>query len=317
VKIYKYGHHSISFPRVLGHEIAAVVEAVGEETSRRFGTRYTRGMRVALCAVINCGECPYCLRGVPSMCERLAAFGYHYDGGYQEYMQVPGISLACGGVHPIPENVGDDEAAVAELLACGINGQNLSDFRFGQSVLVMGAGPVGIIHVQLAAARGCSPIYLSDVVPEKLDRARALLGSRLTGTLDARDGEAMLGQVDSITAGYGFDQVMIAAGAAAAQQTALRIVGKCGCVNFFGGLPKGNSQVSLDTNEIHYKQCRVVGTHGSSALENRQAIDMVARGQISLGPLITHRIGLEDVEDYLRMEQKGPDYLKAVVDYPS
>ncbi|TVQ23187.1 MAG: alcohol dehydrogenase [Spirochaetaceae bacterium] len=312
VKIYNYGHHKISLPRVLGHELAGVIEEVGPQVQTD-GTRYSAGTRVAVCAVINCGECRYCMRGVPSMCERLQAFGYHYDGGYQEHIQVPAVSLRCGGVHPIPENVSDDEAAVAELLACCINGQSLSDVRFGESMLIMGAGPVGIIHAQLAAARGCAPVYISDIVPQKLEVAKRIVGDGLTGTFDARDGEGFERAAAEATGGYGFDQVMIATGVPVAQQAAIRIVAKMGYVNFFGGLPKGKSDVVIDTNEVHYKQCRVVGTHGSSALENRMAIDMIAKGQIDLAPLVTHRIGIDELEGLLKTEQKGADYLKAVV----
>jgi L-iditol 2-dehydrogenase len=311
VKIYNYGHHKIRLPRVLGHELAGVIEEVGPAADGGFEP----GQRVAVCAVINCGVCEYCLRGLPSMCESLEAFGYHFDGGYQEYMAVPAKSIRCGGVQVLPETVSFEEAAVAELLACSINGQRLSDFRFGESVLIIGAGPVGLMQSRLAKARGCGPIYMADVLPEKLELSMELCRGELAGTLNSRDRDGFVQAAMEATNGRGFDQIMICCGAAPAQQVSLDLVAKCGCINFFGGLPKGKSDVTLDTNQIHYKQCRVVGTHGSSALDNREAVQLVARGEVVIRDLITSRIGLSDVESALQLNQPDPKHLKGVVVY--
>ncbi len=311
VKIYNYGHRLLKLPRVLGHELAGVIDEVGPAWT----DQYQRGQRVAVCAVINCGQCRFCLRNVPSMCEQLEAFGYHYDGGYQEYLIIPAKSVRCGGVQLLPDNVSFEEAAVAELLACSLNGQALSDFRFGQSVLIIGSGPVGILQALLARARGCAPVYLADVLPEKLELAKEICGAGLAGTLDSRDRSAFVSAGLKLTDGYGFDQVMVCCGVPVAQQAALDLVGKCGCVNFFGGLPQGKSDVVLDTNHIHYKQCRVVGTHGSSVLDNREAITLIAQGQINLKPVITDRLALEDLEPALQVDGKNPRHLKAVVSY--
>lgn len=311
VKIYNYGHHKIKLPRVLGHELAGVIEQVGSAADGGFEP----GQRVAVCAVVNCGVCEYCLRGLPSMCEKLEAFGYHYDGGYQEYTVVPAQAIRCCGVQVLPETVSFEEAAVAELLACSINGQRLSDFRFGESVLIIGAGPVGLMQARLAKARGCGPIILADVLPEKLKLGLELCGKELEGVLDCTNSDVFVSDAMKLTAGRGFDQVMICCGAAAAQRVALDLVAKCGCVNFFGGLPKGKSDVTLDTNLIHYKQCRVVGTHGSSALDNREAVQRVARGDVVIRDLITSRIGLSELEPALQLNQPDHRQLKGVVVY--
>lgn len=311
VKIYNYGHHKIRLPRVLGHELAGVIEQVGTAADGGF----VLGQRVAVCAVINCGVCEYCLRGLPSMCESLEAFGYHFDGGYQEYMAVPAKSIRCGGVQVLPDAVSFEEAAVAELLACSINGQRLSDFRFGESVLIIGAGPVGLMQARLAKARGCGPIYMADVLPEKLELGMELCRDELAGTLNCRDRGEFIQAAMEVVDGRGFDQVMICCGAAAAQQVSLDLVAKCGCINFFGGLPKGKSDVTLDTNLIHYKQCRVVGTHGSSALDNREAVQLVASGNVVIKDLITSRIELADVEPALQLNPPDPRHLKGVVCY--
>ncbi|MHB9038378.1 MAG: alcohol dehydrogenase catalytic domain-containing protein [Armatimonadota bacterium] len=312
VKIYNYGHSLLQLPRVLGHEIAGVIEEVGPA----HGNRFSHGQRVAVCAVVNCGECVYCRRSIPSMCLNLKAFGYHFDGGYQEYMAVPNESIRCGGVNVLSSDLSFAEASVAELLACCINGQRLSDFRLGQNVLILGSGPVGILHTQLARAQGASDVYIADVIPAKLEQAKDICGDLLSGTLMSNDSEALVRQIMDMTDGYGFDQVMICCSAPSAQQVSLDVVAKCGCVNFFGGLPKGNSQVTLDTNLVHYKQCRVIGTHGSSADDNKLALDLISKGIINVKSLITKTIGLDALEDALQLNGSGSG-LKTVVAFGS
>ncbi len=309
VKIYNYGHQLLKLPRVLGHELAGEIAAVGEE----WEGRYSVGQRVAVCAVINCGICEFCLRGVPSMCDELEAFGYHYDGGFQEYMVIPAKAIRCGGVNVLADSTPFEEAAVAELLACSLNGQSLSNFQMGETVLIIGSGPVGILHAQLALHRGASQVWMADIEPAKLDLARRICKGRLSGTLDNRDTPAFLREVREITGGRGFDQVMLSCGVAEVQRVSLECVAKLGCVNFFGGLPKGRSEVSLDTNLIHYKQCRVVGTHGSSVVENRMALRMIEEGAIDVKPLITDTVELENLEDVLDLGRPAPARLKAVV----
>ena len=311
VKIYNYGHRLIQLPRVLGHETAGVIADVGKKMQGRFNI----GQRVAICAVVNCCECVYCQRAFPSMCVDLKAFGYHFDGGYQEYMVVPNQAIRCGGVNVLSDNISFEEASIAELLACCISGQRLSDFQLGQSVLIIGSGPVGILHAQLARNQGASAIYIADVMDSKLKQAQSVCGDILSGTLDSRDSKMFVEQVKNISHDMGFDQIMICCSAPVAQQVGLECVAKCGCVNFFGGLPKGKSEVLLDTNHIHYKQCRVVGTHGSSAEDNRIALDMVANNMINVNPLITETIDLEQLEEALLINEKNSSRLKTVVKY--
>ena len=248
VKIYNYGHRLIQLPRVLGHEVSGIIETVGEKLK----TRYTVGQKAAVCAVVNCCECLYCQRGIPSMCTNLKAFGYHFDGGYQEYMVVPNEAIRCAGVNVLSDTITFEQASIAELLACCINGQRLSNFKLGQRVLIIGSGPVGILHAQLARNQGVSSIYIADVIPAKLQQAHSMCGDTLAGTLNSSDKEIFAQQVKQVSDGLGFDQIMICCSAPVAQQVSLECVAKCGCVNFFGGLPQGKSEVLLDTNHIHY-----------------------------------------------------------------
>ena len=312
VKIYNYGHQLVQLPRVLGHEIAGIIE----EVSAGLRDRFQSGQAVAVCAVVNCGQCLYCQRAAPSMCERLKAFGYHFDGGYQEVMAVPPEAIRCDGVNVLPNDMDFADASLAELLACCINGQRLSAVGLGQSVLILGAGPVGILHAQLARAQGAARIYLADIDPDRLTLAQSICGRVLTGTLKSDDPKRFVKDVNAITNNRGFEQVMICCSAPQAQQVSLECVAKCGCVNLFGGLPKGKSCVTLDTNYIHYKECRLVGTHGSSAEDNRIALDMISRGTIAVRPLITETIDLAQLERALSLDHGDRRRLKTVVVFP-
>jgi len=311
VKIYNYGHPLIQLPRVLGHEVAGTIDQVGTDLPSRFSP----GQRVAVCAVINCGRCLYCQRAVPSMCVDLKAFGYHFDGGYQEYMVVPNEAIRCAGVNVIPEDLPFAEASLAEPLACCINGQRLSNIRLGQSMLIIGAGPVGILHAQLAGIQGASEIYVADILPQKLQTARAVCCDAISGALLFEDADTFVTRIGELTNGRGFDQIIICCSDHQAQQVSLECVARCGCVNFFGGLPKGNSRIVLDTNHIHYKQCRVVGTHGSSAEDNRIALDLIAKGTISVKGLITETIDLVKLQDILAISDSNSKRLKSVVTF--
>ncbi len=309
VKIYNYGHQLVQLPRVLGHEVAGIIDSVGPDMRGRFQA----GRHVAVSAVVNCGECLYCRRAVPSMCVNLRAFGYHFDGGYQEYMTVPHEAIRADGVNVLPDELPFTHASLAELLACCINGQRLSEVKLGQSMLILGSGPVGILHTQLAWAQGASSIFLADINPAKLALVQSICGRALTGTLNNENTAEFVKQVNDLTESRGFDQIMVCCSAAPAQQAALECVAKCGCVNLFGGLPKGNSQVLLDTNHIHYKQCRVVGTHGSSASDNRMALELIAQDRIDVKPLITETIGLDRLENALTLDTIPNNRLKTVV----
>ena len=290
VKIYNYGHIHLHLPRVLGHETAGIIEEVG----RRAGD-FKKGSRVAVAAVINCLKCEFCRSGKLTMCENLEAFGYHYDGGFEEYMVVPAKAIAADCVNETPDNVSFEEAAIAEPLACCIHGQKLSGVELGKSVAIIGSGPLGCMHVQLARKIGAHPVILIDIEAKRLEMARF---AGPTSEIDASKEDPVKGVMD-LTRGRGVDCVIVACSAKEAQKYSLEMVARCGSVNFFGGLPKTDSLVELDTNLIHYKECSVVGTHGSAALDNQNAIKLIGSGQIDLKPLISKTIPIDEIEETL------------------
>ncbi|MEV4890881.1 zinc-dependent dehydrogenase [Nonomuraea sp. NPDC055795] len=284
-KIYKHGHHHIAPPRVMGHEIAGEVVGTGE--------------RVQVIAAVPCGTCAECRRGRMTVCPNQESMGYHYDGGFAEYMAIPDKVVAVGGVNPIPDGVSFAEASVAEPLACVLNGQELARVSDGDDVVVMGAGPIGCLHVRLARARGAARVFLVDVNAGRLAKAAALVEP------DAVIDDDAVAQVLKLTGGRGADVVITAAASGAAQEQALPMAARQGRISFFGGLPKDDPIIRCDSNLVHYRELTIVGANGSSPAHNARALELIASGQVPVADLITHRLGLDDVLEAIALVSRG------------
>ena len=167
VKIYHHGHKHIRFPRITGHEVSGEIVEVGRKVKH-----YTVGQRIAVAPHLPCGECYYCCRGMQSMCLSLRAISYYFDGGFAQFMAVPEVAIKSGCVNRIPGNLSFEEAALAEPLSCAINGQELSRIDLGNTVVVIGAGPLGCMHVQLARTRGATKVILVELSSFRVDFAR-------------------------------------------------------------------------------------------------------------------------------------------------
>lgn len=304
VKVWRHGHRLIRPPRVTGHELAGTIIEVGSDVSG-----YSVGQRVAVAPAVPCGMCEYCRAGAQGMCDDLTAIGYHYDGGFAELMAVPGRAVRNGCVNVLPNGLSFEEAALAEPLACCINGQELSGVKLGDTVVVMGAGPIGCFHVQLARAHGATRTVLVDVSPERLEMA-APAGADVY--LNSREKDPIEAVMD-LTGGRGADVVITACSVGAAQEQALRMVRKRGNVNFFGGLPKDDPYIKFDSNLPHYREFTVVGTHGSAPRHNKLALELIAAGRIDAKGLITHRLPLERVIDGIEITERA-EGLKVVIE---
>ncbi|MCM8765153.1 MAG: zinc-dependent dehydrogenase [Candidatus Omnitrophica bacterium] len=290
IKVFHHGHKHIVFPRVTGHEVSGIIEKAGEGIEQ-----YKEGDRVAVAPAIPCGQCYYCRRGWQSMCDNLKAIGYHFDGGFAEYMIVPEVAVRNGCVNKIPENVDFDQASIAEPLACVINGQQLSKVEVGNTVLILGAGPIGCLHAELARNTGATKVILADVVQQRLEMAS------FTGAITVNSREKDLKKfVAEITEGRMADRVIVAVGLAEVQEQSLELVAKRGSINFFGGLPKESPFAKINTNILHYGESYITGTHGSTPLHNRMALELIASGRISVDKYISKKMALNQIAQGLK-----------------
>ncbi|WP_030904429.1 zinc-dependent dehydrogenase [Streptosporangium amethystogenes] len=295
VKISRHGHHHIRPPRVMGHEIAGEIAEVGQGVSG-----WATGDRVQVIAAIPCGRCQECRRGRMTVCPDQESMGYHYDGGFAEYMIIPAKVLAVGGVNRIPEGVGFAEASVAEPLACVLNGQELARVGEGDDVVIMGSGPIGCLHVRLARSRGAGRVFLVDINAERLEMAAGLV--RPDAVVHGQD---VVEQVLKLTEDRGADVVITAAASGAAQEQALRMAARQGRISFFGGLPKDNPIIGCDSNLVHYRELTIVGANGSSPAHNAQALRLIADGSVPVSDLITHRLPLAEVLEGIDIVGRG------------
>ena len=298
VKIYFHGHRYLKPPRVIGHEVAGVVAALGDGVEG-----FAVGDGVQVIAAVPCGECRECMLGHENICENLTSIGYDYDGGYAEYLIVPELVLRVGGVNRIPEGLSFPEAAMTEPLACVLNGQELARVGEGDDVVVIGMGPIGCLHARLARARGASRITLVERSPERLELAAARIGP--DEVVLAGPDHDPVAAVHALTDGRGADVVIVAAPSGAAQEEGIRMAAKRGRISLFGSLPKDDPYIRLDANDVHYRDLTIVGAANSTPAQNREALTMIAEGRVPVADLITRTLPLEGLFDAIEGARSG------------
>ena len=299
VKIRKNGHQNLTPPRIIGHEIAGEVVEVGSGVAGD----WKPGDRVQVIAAVPCGKCHECRKGWMAVCQNQTSVGYQYDGGFAEYMIVPREVLAVDGMNRIPDGVGFAEASAAEPFACAINAQEQLGIEPGDDVVIFGAGPIGCMHVRIArGVHGAGRIILVDINSERLKMsAYAVQPDVVINASEVNIVEEIL----KLTGGRGADVVITATPANITQEQAVSMAARNGRISFFGGLPKTNPTITLDSNLVHYRQLHIHGANGSAPEHNRRALDYIASGEVPVADLITRRIRLRDVMDAFGIVERG------------
>lgn len=303
-KIFGHGHPRLNPPQIIGHEIAGEIIEVGEDTSG-----YSLGDRVQIIAAVPCEECWACTAGKQGICINQTSMGYQYPGGFAEEMIVPAAVLKANGVNIIPGDLSFDEASVTEPLACALNAQRLIHVGDGDTVLVMGAGPIGCLHVRLARALGATKVMLADLNGGRLHLSADVVKPDRAIDMSSEDLAAI---VLEETEGIGPSVIITAAPAGVAQEQAIAMAAPGGRVSFFGGLPKDKPLITVDSNVVHYKELILAGANGSSPAQNAEALALIASGKVPVADLITHRLPLSQVEDAIHAVTSG-EAIKVVI----
>jgi L-iditol 2-dehydrogenase len=191
---------------------------------------------------------------------------------------------------------------VAEPLSCVLHGQELAGVAEGQTVVVVGAGPIGCMHVRLARARGAARVLLIELSSRRLELAAGLVAPDEAIVADATD---TVEAVRKLTDGRGADVIVVAAASAKAQEDGLRMAARRGKVSFFGGLPEDESTITCDANIVHYREVGIVGANGSTPDHNKQALQLIASGAVPVADLITHRLPLERAVEGIHTVTRG------------
>ena len=291
-------------PLVLGHEVSGVVESVGKGVSG-----YTAGMAVAVAPNMGCGVCDQCVSGNTQMCPTYQAFGINLPGGFAPYMRIPAAAVSQGNLAPIPEGADFVSAALVEPLSCVYNAFQRIAIVPGDTVLVIGAGPIGLMHAKVAFMAGAARVFMNDLSAERLTLCR-----QKEPAIIALESAGLKERLAEHTHGQGVSVCITAAPSGEAQILALEVVGVNGRVMFFGGLPEGRSKVALDTNLVHYKQITITGTSRQSLSQYRQTLGLIASGRLVVRDLVTMSSPLEEIRSSFEQVMQGKG-LKNVIEF--
>lgn len=276
----------VRYPSVIGHEFCGVIAEVGADVKG-----YEVGEKVAVANVIPCHHCSSCLRGRTNACLDRKAIGYEFDGGFEEYIRIPSICIENGNVVKLPEYMSYQAGALIEPLSCCIRGLKNAGTGFNDDVLIVGAGPIGLFHLQLSKIAGARKVIVSE--PNEQRRKVALeLGADLVVDPTKEDLPAI---VDRETNGQGMDVIVMAIGVPALVNSTLKLCKRGGTVNLFAGFA-GTGESTVEVNTIHYNEINVNGSTAYKLEDYLAAAEMIKSGKIDADKIVTHRFKIEDFQ---------------------
>jgi len=302
LKVYQRGYHArmIVPPALFGHELAGTVEEVGE------GVRgFKKGMRVVALNSAPCGMCFYCSKHQLNLCEDLL----FNNGAYAEYIRIPGRIVRQNMIE-IPDGISFKDAAMAEPLACVLRGIRETGVHPGDTVVVIGCGPIGLKFIRILSQRKVRVIAIGKRKSQM--RAAERLGA--TAAFDVDKIENPVDLVRQLTDGArGADSVIEAVGRAVTWEWALQMVRKGGTVNLFGGCPTG-TEVKIDPAALHYSEITIKSTFHHTPQFMREAMDTIARGEIRSSDFITGEVALEGLPKVFQdMKNRNGELKTAVI----
>ena len=295
-------------PWILGHEPVGVLERVGPDASLPPGV--APGGRVFLGSILTCGQCRQCIDGSQNLCEHHLLYGYDpFPGAYAELAAVPPIAVK--NLIPLPHDLPSDLATVVDPFACALNGIEVLDVGLGDTVLILGAGPIGCWQSVMARDRGAGRVFLCDVNRGRLDIALGVVGGFVDDAWVAGEDNGVAELLDR-TDGAGAERVSVAAPSKQAQQAALEMAAKRARVVYFAGLPKHDPVSPLDMNQLHYKELAILGAYGATTRQYRITMEYLNRRRRELAPVVTHQFPLDKIGDAFETIRAGAG-LKMVV----
>ena len=292
-----------------GHEISGVIEETSDGIKE-----LSVGDRVIIKTVVGCGECDACRRGEENRCRHgYKAIGFHYNGGYAQFLLIPREAVKQGCIIKIPDNVSFEEATIVEPFSCVINGWSSFKKREpGFTTAVIGAGIIGMLHVEYAKHLGSRVILINRTAP------RLILAQKIGLPVDEFvDGSRFdpIKRVRELTDGLGADVVICAAPSKDVQKGALEMAAVDADVSYFAGLPEKDPYTMLNTNLIHYNELHVHGANASSKKQYLQALSLIASGKINVKKFITHKFPLEKIAEAMNfLEHRGSNAIKIIID---
>jgi len=296
LKSYMNGNHRLKAPIVMGHEFTGLVDQIGAGIEG-----FEIGDRVVMATSVSCGECYFCKRGWNNICVDVAPMSFSYDGGMADYTIIPALAMKNGHAIKVPKGVKPEHAALAEPLSCAVNSVDNCQTQKGDTVVVVGAGPMGIMNACIAREVGAKQVILAEINPERLRQAEPFGFDLLVNPAE----EDLVKIVRERTDGLGADAAIVAAPAAAPQEQAVELVRKRGTVCLFASLPDANKMISIDSRIVHYNEIRVVGTSDSTPPQVAKAVEMIAGGTLAADKIASHTLGLDELMKAFELMQSG------------
>ena len=297
LKIFQRGYVEkvIKLPTIFGHEWAGEVAEVGK------GLEWPRkDMRVRAGNSAPCLHCSMCQRGKYNLCENMIWLW----GAYAEYIKVP-ARMVLMNMQGIPDGISYEEAAITEPLACVLHGVEQANVKLGDTVAIIGAGPIGLLHLLTVKKMGAGRTIMIDLVDERLGFAEKL-GADATVNSGKENVET---RIRELTGGYGADVAIEAIGLSATWEQALKLARKGGTVLEFGGCPPG-TEIKVNAEMLHYGELTVMGTFHTTPLHFRRALNLIATRTIDVRPLVTRKMKLDNIKEAFEILSTSKNEIK-------
>ena len=299
LRTYRHGDKKIIPPRILGHEFCGIVE----ETSTKEKNGLKKGDRVVMYIVMACGTCRYCMSGRQNLCINRSTISYHHDGAFAPYMKVPAKAVREGNLIKVDnENITSQHLSLCEPLGCVMNAANRLQIGFKDTVAVLGAGPIGVMHAVLARLAGAQKVWMLDISAPRLEMMKRF---DVDGVVQVSSDGSHFEEMLNLTDGFGPSVVIVANSVAQSQADALEIAGKAAKVEFFGGLPKSKPEALLNTNHLHYKELQLSGSYSEKMSDFQSAYALINSGRFPSDKIITHTLPLERITEAFTLMETG------------
>jgi len=298
-RVFRNGHRKVNPPVILGHELCGEIQ----NDVRMHGSIIKAGERVAVCPLIPCLECPYCQSGEYNLCMNLREIGSTLDGGFAQYVTIPDQIVRIGGLVPVPDGLSDEEAALLEPLACCLNSfSRLAPVANSSPVVIIGDGPIGLLHVQLFKRLAGARVAMVGKVRSRMEKAKAMGADAAFAHQDS-DIDETINEVWDFAGTAGASVAVVSTSNPAALEFAAKVVGKNSKINVFAGMPSGQL-FPLDINWLHYNQVSVTGTFSSTPAMLEEAAGIAAEKTVDLSKIVTHQYSLAEIEKAMNATEK-------------
>ena len=297
LRTIRMGHHRVKLPFIVGHEVSGQVVELG----RGYGGPWQMYDRLAIAPVVYCGVCDFCQEGVFELCTGYKELAQSWPGGFAEFMAIPPEAVARGTIQKIPIEMDPVHATIVEPLSSCVNAQEKGSVGLGDTVVVIGAGPIGTFHLELARAQGAKIVIVADVNQDRLNLIKSYEPDHLINAAELD----LVDEVRRITNGRGAEVIITANPVPETQVQAVEMARKGGRVLLFGGLPKDKARPGIDMNLVHYNALHLIGTTIFAPRHNRMAMDLVATGRVSAEKFITHVLPLDQFAEGVKLAQEG------------